>query len=280
MRDLGPKLLYIVLLLVLFLNDLYFKYSYPNLLTGKLSDFTGIACLCIVVMSFTKNKKLVVALFATISLGFIWWKSPYASFFIAEWNKNTRFQISRVVDRTDLVALIVIPVLLYHSKYSYISKKHFIRIPIILSSLIIFISTAGTHGRMKQYEFDCSKDELRKSILNYFDTHEDAKVPDSLAEYTQYYKVRRLDSDSSNFYFYLPYDNKKIIYWSKFSGNTDNWDRDPTQLMLIGVRIGDQYTLQTKDSLSYKERRDLALVFEREVIRKLQQDIGMSSPEN
>lgn len=128
---------------------------------------------------------------------------------------------------------------------------------------------------MKQYEFNCSKDELRKSILNYFDNHQNVRLPDSLLRYKQYAKVERLDSDSINFYFYLPYENEKIIYWTKFSGSTDNWDRKPTLLMLIGVLTGDQYKLQTKDSVSYKERHKLALLLEREVISKLQEDLGM-----
>ncbi|MFB2120392.1 hypothetical protein [Parapedobacter sp. 2B3] len=278
MRNYGPKLIYLVLILLLFLNDQYFKYSYPGIVTGKLSDFAGIACLCIVITTFTKNRTLIFSLFSVVALGFVWWKSPHASGFIAGWNKNARFQISRVVDLTDLIALSVIPILFHHAKYSYISTKRLIRIPVVVSSLFIFISTAGTHGRMKQYEFNCSKDELRKSILNYFDNHQNVRLPDSLLRYKQYVKVERLDSDSINFYFYLPYENEKIIYWTKFSGSTDNWDRKPTLLMLIGVLTGDQYRLQTKDSVSHKQRHELALVLEREVISKLQENLGM--PEN
>lgn len=278
MKDNGPKVIYLVLILLLFLNDQYFKYSYPGIVTGKLSDFAGIACLCIVIATFTKNRALVFSLFSIVALGFVWWKSPHASFFIADWNKNARFQISRIVDLTDLIALSVIPLVFLYAKYSYISTKRLIRIPIIVSSLFIFISTAGTHGRMKQYEFNCSKDELRKSILSYFDNHQNVGLPDSLLRHKQYAKVERLDSDSINFYFYLPYKNEKIIYWTKFSGSTDNWDRKPTLLSLIGVLTGDQYKLKTKDSVSYKQRHELALVFEREVISKLQEDLGM--PDN
>ena len=165
MKNYGPKLIYLVLILLLFLNDQYFKYSYPGIVTGKLSDFAGIACLCMVITTFTKNRALVFSSFSIVALGFVWWKSPHASGFIAGWNQNARFQISRIIDLTDLIALSVIPILFHYAKYNYISIKRFIRIPIVISSLFIFISTAGTHGRMKQYEFNCSKDELRKYPL-------------------------------------------------------------------------------------------------------------------
>jgi hypothetical protein len=99
----------IVSLMTLLLNDFYLKQAYPNYLTGKLSDFSGLMVFPIFMVSlFPKSKKWI-----SIATGilFIIWKTPYVSPLIASINDYLPFSIHRVVDYSDYWALLVIPVM-------------------------------------------------------------------------------------------------------------------------------------------------------------------------
>lgn len=94
-------------LLLLALNDHVFKEVYGNWWTGKLSDFAGVLILPLFlayVFRFGKRTAVVatVVLFATF-------KSGYAQPMIDTWNSLGLFHLSRVVDYSDLLAFLVLP---------------------------------------------------------------------------------------------------------------------------------------------------------------------------
>ncbi len=98
---------FLVSLLVLLANDTWFKQFYPGPVSGKLSDFAGISVLSLLLLAaFPRCQRLVCGVIIT---GFVWWKSPLSQPAIDAINLQLSYPIGRVVDYTDLVALIVIP---------------------------------------------------------------------------------------------------------------------------------------------------------------------------
>lgn len=99
---------FIISLFLLLLNDISLKYQFANAFTGKLSDFAGLFVFTLFWMAlFPANKNSIVLI---TTLLFTWWKSPLSATFIYYWNETMFFSISRVIDPSDLLALIVIPV--------------------------------------------------------------------------------------------------------------------------------------------------------------------------
>jgi hypothetical protein len=79
---------------------------FHNALTGKLSDFAGLAAFTLFLCSLWRNRCLSIAL--GVSAAFTLWKSPYAQVLIDATNNWLPFHVGRTVDYTDLVALPVI----------------------------------------------------------------------------------------------------------------------------------------------------------------------------
>lgn len=111
MRKPGMQILstwpFVLCLTLLISNDWYLKAAYPGLITGKLSDFSGIAVVALLLLSVYPQHFFRVAL--SISLAFLWWKSPAADGAIQTFNTLALYRIGRVQDYSDLLALLVIP---------------------------------------------------------------------------------------------------------------------------------------------------------------------------
>jgi hypothetical protein len=91
---------------LLLLNDHYFKYAYPSFLTGKLSDVVGLAVWFVFfICLFPKYPKNIII--STIVL-FVFWKSPYSQPIIAFFLNNFNIKLNRTIDFTDLWALLII----------------------------------------------------------------------------------------------------------------------------------------------------------------------------
>jgi hypothetical protein len=93
---------------LLILNDHFFKEAYPNWLTGKLSDFSGIFLIILVLRSVGPDhaRKITTAVIVL----FAFWKSTYSQPLIDSINIYSDIKIGRVVDLTDLMALTMIPI--------------------------------------------------------------------------------------------------------------------------------------------------------------------------
>ncbi len=98
----------LVSLAVLLANDFVLKAAFHDALTGKLSDFAGLFVFgvfgCAV---FPRHRGRVAAL---TTLGFVFWKSPAVQPLIDAWNGLGLVRVGRVVDVTDLVALLAVPI--------------------------------------------------------------------------------------------------------------------------------------------------------------------------
>jgi hypothetical protein len=95
-------------LFLLILNDHLLKAAFHNAVTGKLSDIAGVFAFAYFLGVLAGQRLVLAHLF--VALAFAWWKSSASQPFIDTWNSGPWFDIARVVDPTDLVALLVLPV--------------------------------------------------------------------------------------------------------------------------------------------------------------------------
>jgi hypothetical protein len=110
LRNFHPALTtwpFLVSLAALLLNDGWLKSAYPGFVTGKLSDFAGVAVVGLLLLAL--NPSHLIRTMAAVAVAFAWWKSPLSQSTIDALNAWTPVQIGRVVDYTDLVAIAVLP---------------------------------------------------------------------------------------------------------------------------------------------------------------------------
>jgi hypothetical protein len=129
---------FLVCLTILLLNDFYLKSVYHNWLTGKLSDFCGLFVFVWFLDALIPNRK--VAIYLSTALLFVFWKSPHSQSFIdiiSLWF----YPINRVVDMTDLLALMVLPVSFYY-KPPIIKGLSLNPIPLAFLTVFSFCATS------------------------------------------------------------------------------------------------------------------------------------------
>lgn len=98
---------FVVSLLVLIINDAWLKGAYPGILSGKLSDFAGIAVVSFLLLSAQPQRSRLV--YTVVFFGFAWWKSPLSQSAINAANALLPVSIGRTVDYSDLLATLVMP---------------------------------------------------------------------------------------------------------------------------------------------------------------------------
>jgi len=184
-------------LALLLINDHVLKQTFNNWVTGKLSDIAGLFIFPIFFSAFIpKYKKHIYWITA---LGFIWWKSPLSEGFIALWNSSPLFNISRVVDLTDLFALLILPVSFFYLRSFKEKKITLSPVPLIVLSSIAFFATSRSHHIPMYYRYDLpySKEELLRR-LNAIAT-EDKQLPISIHIENSNY-VQNQNGDSMMYY--------------------------------------------------------------------------------
>jgi hypothetical protein len=93
---------------LLLINDFWLKQTWPGLVSGKLSDFAGIAMVTMLLLALLPNHRLRI--FTVVAVAFAYWKSPLSQPLIDSLNSWLPAPIGRTVDYLDLVALTVMPV--------------------------------------------------------------------------------------------------------------------------------------------------------------------------
>lgn len=93
--------------LVMVINDAWLKGAYPGIVSGKLSDFAGIAVVSFLLVAAQPRRARLIH--AVIILGFAWWKSPLSQPAIDAANVLLPLPVGRAVDYSDLLALSIIP---------------------------------------------------------------------------------------------------------------------------------------------------------------------------
>lgn len=123
---------------LLLINDFYLKAEYHNWLTGKLSDVCGLYVFASFWSAIFPDRKRAVYL--TTALLFAIWKSPYSQGFIDFFSENL-YTITRIVDFSDLVALLVLPLGFFYVP-SHSVKIRLNPLPIAFLTVISFCATS------------------------------------------------------------------------------------------------------------------------------------------
>ena len=95
-------------LCLLLLNDHILKYQWPNVATGKLSDFAGLFVVGFLMAGRQLSWWRLTGILGLVP-AFLWWKSASSSSAISAWNGWAPFPIGRTVDLSDGIALLVLP---------------------------------------------------------------------------------------------------------------------------------------------------------------------------
>jgi hypothetical protein len=98
---------FVLALVTLLINDGILKQAYPGFITGKLSDFAGIAVVALPLFAaFPRHARTI---YLAVGGAFLWWKSPASSAFITFVNDMQPLNIGRIVDYSDQLALVILP---------------------------------------------------------------------------------------------------------------------------------------------------------------------------
>ncbi len=150
---------FVIGLLILFLNDHYLKLEFSNWITGKISDFAGVL-IAPMIISYFFPKNIKVNIFF-VALFFLFWKSSFSQSFIDFYNRFAFISITRVVDYSDLLSLSVLPISYYFLKFidrfSRLKINYVNPIFFLIPSAILFMATAPP----AYYGYTLSEGELK-----------------------------------------------------------------------------------------------------------------------
>ncbi|MFC7774617.1 hypothetical protein [Flavobacterium sp. GCM10027622] len=150
--------LFLLGLLLLITNDCYFKYAFPGILTGKLSDFAGLFIFPYFFSVFMEKQAKFI--YIATALFFIYWKLEMAQPFIDWLSSVTHLGVYRTVDVTDLIALLILPFsyLYFKNKKAYTLKANpLIQMTIVLISAFSFVATTLPPVKQTSIELESKK---------------------------------------------------------------------------------------------------------------------------
>lgn len=195
---------FILSIILLLLNDWFFKEMFHNTLTGKLSDFAGLLAFpYFFSVLFPKYRKSIHGL--TV-IGFIFWKSVYAQPIIDVVN-FIGFPIHRVVDFSDNVALISVLVSYFLLEHRwYFQLKPVVMRMIIGVSVFSFLATSPIRMWIVDYDFE--------NQVYAFDFNRDELI--SRSNFVQIEAIEKLKKNIAYpDYFRIDFDDEKNIFYSK-----------------------------------------------------------------
>ncbi|MEI9909441.1 MAG: hypothetical protein WDO71_07120 [Bacteroidota bacterium] len=229
--------LFLLSLVLLLLNDFYLKYEFHNWLTGKLSDFAGLFVFAIfLVVLFPQSGKPAIIFCA---LFFCWWKSSLSNSFIHFVNSQLSLPVHRVVDYTDLFALLVLPLADRITPPEY--PASFIRTAAIYATGIVsFLSFCATSMIPRQmayypyrenevtYNMQFNSRLSRADILERLDPKKLGYKKDSV----RFYRV----AETGDFFQRITNSPDSTIIWAPVVHNTDT-------TLFVRKREGDFFIL-------------------------------------
>lgn len=257
---------FIIGLLILILNDFVFKQTFSNTLTGKLSDFSGLFVFPMFLTFLFPNHKRIN--YILTFLGFVLWKLPITDSFINFWNSFCFFNIHRVVDYTDYLALLAIPISYSHSpKPIKLKAQKIVVNGIGVIAFIAFCSTAGTHGSMGGYKYPISKDSLESAINQVIIENE--HIERSLSDTSDYYNTGGYITININ-------KKEQREYTFRFYGGEEHWKSNPSQSeIFICYAMHNGYAQSEGNDVSDELKEQLVAFFEKEFIQHLDKKLGI-----
>jgi hypothetical protein len=107
---------FVLSVVLLGINDFLLKPMFHNWVTGKLSDAAGLAAFALFACALWPARRFIIAV--TITIGFVFWKSPLSQFVIECANAVLPFAVGRTVDYSDCLVLPIVWLLLADHSYS------------------------------------------------------------------------------------------------------------------------------------------------------------------
>ena len=204
-----PFVLSLVLLLA---NDLYLKLEYPGLITGKLSDVSGI--FLVTYLSIRVFPRARLPLSALVAVLFAIWKSPTSQWAIDTINSNMSVNIGRVIDYSDLLALTAIPLAwVCAARCSGFAIPRFwkrvIAMPIVV---VAFLGVTGTSVLMPQGNYSIHNTELESRV-------EDTALLDAARRVAEEFELQctHCDALSDTAHYY----NDDMDFWFRIDKETN-----------------------------------------------------------
>jgi hypothetical protein len=163
-------------LICLLTNDFILKYQFGGFVTGKLSDIAGLFIFPFFWSVFFARHKFKIYLLTVFI--FAIWKTPVSTDLINWTNHALGTKFSRVIDYSDLVALVVLPISYRHLQRIETTtsiKSHYRPLPILIStiSLFAFVATSLARQEIKKdlfigqsYLIDLSKEEIFQNRMD------------------------------------------------------------------------------------------------------------------
>jgi hypothetical protein len=137
---------FVVSLVVLLLNDLYLKAAFSNWVTGKLSDLAGVFLISVLTFSLVPRGTVVAAILLAASFAF--WKSPASQPLIEAAGALGVAKFGRVVDYSDLAALMLLPVAyrvardIDRYQFAGAALRRALSVPIFATALLAVMGTS------------------------------------------------------------------------------------------------------------------------------------------
>lgn len=261
--------LFVTALFLLLANDFIFKPLFHNWGTGKLSDFAGLFAFFIFWAAFFPRRNKVIGIM--IATGFVFWKSAWSEPIIDWWNSFGLYQVSRITDWSDLLALVMLPgANSYARRYAeslstttsnslWVKARQPTLFVISALSVFAFTATQFVNDRkvsiQREYEFAMEKSDLISQLHNiglqevrYWRSSDD------------YARALNISEEDRNNYDLIP--AARLCQSSMTAHVTFHDKNGKTVLKLSGIRFWcNQYTPQ------FNEKG--LQIFERDVIEKL-----------
>lgn len=168
--------LFLLGLTTLLINDLILKYEFGGLITGKLSDISGLFIFPFFWSIFFERHSFKIYLLTVLL--FVFWKLPMSTDFINSINQTLGSKLNRVTDYTDLLTLFIVPISYRHLNRiletydKQTNERMAASILITLVSLFAFVATSQPRQEIEdrfiiQEKLICSvsKDEIFKNRI-------------------------------------------------------------------------------------------------------------------
>jgi hypothetical protein len=137
---------FLISLATLLVNDLYLKGAYSNWATGKISDFSGLFLVTMFAFALLPSHRRIIGFI--IASAFVFWKSPLSDPVIRLIQSQGVSHFNRVVDYSDLVAVVMIPLAIVLSNNPVDMKmtspmvRRALAIPVVILSLFAVMGTS------------------------------------------------------------------------------------------------------------------------------------------
>ena len=192
--------LFLVCLFTLVINDFILKFNFPGVVTGKLSDFSGLFVFPFFFSVLLPNWRKTIYLLSGFL--FILWKMPISDSLINVFNTLDIFFIKRVADVTDLISLVILPISLAYFNREYLKPKRISKLQVyFFSTFSLFAFTATTIGQ-KEFKKELEINKTYNLPLN---------KETFLKDYTSQSRGFKLQESDTSLYLYCEaVDNRRI----------------------------------------------------------------------